>query len=418
MKSKKLVLWSLYDFANSIVFINFLVYFSQWLVIDGGLSDWWFNATFAISSILLFLSAPTLAAITDRKGHRKFFLNISTVALAMCYSIAALLAHAGSGIILIAIFFLLGQYFYQLSFVFYNPMIDEIADINHRARVSGIGQFANAIGQVVGLAIMLPLASSRLAPLLPSVAIFILLALPMMIFFPKNTSKNSKLELSDVSKEGRGSIKKFVAFFSLSLSAPLLLAFFFYNDALVTVTNNYSIYMQRVFDISDSKKSIILMVILLMNAIGAIISGWLGDRLGIFRTLKFTLIGWIIALPIIAIAPNVGIFIAITALMGILIGSMWATSRAYMSTLLTSGEMGYGFSFYTLLERFATFAGPLTWGGIIALLGTESSSYRIAMASMSAFVVIGLLLILLWKRKPVYQTPANGNSTPLDPEVL
>ena len=71
----------------------------------------------------------------------------------------------------IAIAFLLGQYFYQLSFVFYNPLIEELSEKKYRGRVSGFGQFSNAIGQVVGLAIMLPFADDRLMPLLPSVGI-------------------------------------------------------------------------------------------------------------------------------------------------------------------------------------------------------------------------------------------------------
>ncbi len=182
----------MYDFANSIVFINFLLYFSQWLVLDGGLSDFWYNATFAISTVILFFSAPVLAAYTDKFGNRKFFLNIATFGTAIFYVLAAFSAMQGYHIFLIALFFLLGQYFYQLSFVFYNPLIEELCETSHRGRVSGIGQFSNALGQVVGLAIMLPLAGSRLAPLLPpSVAIFILLALPMMIFYKEKPKKTN-----------------------------------------------------------------------------------------------------------------------------------------------------------------------------------------------------------------------------------
>src|SRR4051812_36191553 len=75
MNKKQLLLWSLYDFANSIVFINFLLYFSQWLVIDGGRSDFWYNAIFAITTLILLVTGPSLAALTDKYGGRKFFLN-------------------------------------------------------------------------------------------------------------------------------------------------------------------------------------------------------------------------------------------------------------------------------------------------------------------------------------------------------
>src|SRR5260370_8396317 len=88
MNKKNLFLWSLYDFANSIVFINFLLYFSQWLVIDGGLSDFWYNATFPISTVLLFITAPSLAAYNDKHGGRKLSLNVSTVCTASFYVVA------------------------------------------------------------------------------------------------------------------------------------------------------------------------------------------------------------------------------------------------------------------------------------------------------------------------------------------
>ena len=158
--------------------------------------------------------------------------------------------------------------------------------------------------------------------------------------------------------------------------------------------------MQRVLGVPDSTKSILLISIVVMNGIGAILAGWIGDKIGIRRTLQFTLIGWAVALPIIAYTDSLKVLSAMTICMGRFIGAMWATSRAYMSTLLATEEMGYGFSFYTLLERFASFVGPLTWGGIIALLGTNATSYRIAMASMTVFVAAGLILLSLWRREP------------------
>ena len=396
MNRKKLFLWSLYDFANSIVFINFLLYFSQWLVIDGGLSDFWYNATFAISTVLLFLSAPVLAARTDVSGGRKFYLNISTIGTAVSYGLAAVLAYKGAHIFLIATFFLLGQYFYQLCFVFYNPMIQEIADLPHRTRASGIGQFSNALGQVVGLLVMLPLSKSRLAPLLPSVGLFFILALPMMIFYTEDRAGAGNEERA---ARSTNPLSLFLRIFA-SAAAPLLIAFFFYNDALITVTNNYSIYMERVFAVPDSTKSILLLLIVVMNGIGAIVCGWLGDRIGPLTTLKLVLIGWLVTLPIIAYTDSLRLFAAMTVCIGVFIGGMWATSRAYMSMLLPADEMAYGFSYYTLLERFSSLIGPLTWGGIISVFGTDSSSYRIAMCAMAIFIVTGLLILSLWKRRP------------------
>jgi len=144
MDKKKLFLWSLYDFANSIVYINFILYFAQWIVIDAGLSDFSYNIIFAITSILLLFTAPILASRTDLRGGAKWWLNASTFGTFLFYMLSTVFAWMNINVYLVAFMFLIGQYFYQLSFVFYNPMLDDIADESHKSRVSGIGNFASA----------------------------------------------------------------------------------------------------------------------------------------------------------------------------------------------------------------------------------------------------------------------------------
>jgi UMF1 family MFS transporter len=399
MNKKKLFLWSLYDFANSFVFINFLLYFSQWLVIDGGLHDFWYNALFAIAACILLLSAPILASYTDKRGGRKYFLNVSTVGTFVGYGAAALLAYfAPDQLFFIAIFFLLGQYSYQLSFTFYQPMIEEVADEKHRSRASGIGQFCNALGQILGIVVALPFLSSRLLPLFPSLVIFLVLALPMMVLFKESRSPGSNSNTTNIRNEIKHFGKKMKTFFSLSVATPMLVAFFFFNDALVTVSNNHAIFLERVFQLPDSSKSFILLGVLVMSAIGSIVMGWIGDKIGLLKALKIILLSWIILLPLLAVSPTVLMVSVFAVILGFFMGGIWSVSRAYMSLLLRKEEMAYGFSFYTIAERFSSFVGPLAWGGIILVSGTNPLSYRIAIFAMSIFVVVGLLVLNNWKR--------------------
>jgi len=403
MNKKNLFLWSLYDFANSIIYVNFLLYFAQWLVIDGGLSDFWYNAIFAIATIVLLFSAPMLAAQTDRNGGKKFFLNLSTVGTFIAYGLAVWLAYGGvQNVIWVATLFLLGQYFYQLAFVFYNPMLAEIADEKHRARASGIGQFANASGQVLGIAATLSLAGTRLGPLFPALAGFFILALPMMIFYKESRTPSTPLRFSELKNDTTSYVKRFHGFFAFSVATPMLIAFFLFNDALLTLSNNYSIILERVFATPDTTKSLLLMGILVMSAIGGIVFGWIADRLGSLTTLKIILGGWVIALPLLAIAPTFTIFAILTVPVGLLIGSLFAVCRAYLSMLLPKEDMAYGFSFYTLAERFATFVGPLTWGTVVALGDASDLSYRIAIIAMAMFVLAGLFVLLRFRRSTIH----------------
>jgi len=400
MNKKKLFQWSLYDFANSLIFINFLLYFSQWMVIDGGLSDFWYNAIFAIASILLFFSAPTLASFTDKYGGRKYLLNFATIGTFLGYGFATIFAYLGTQyIFVIAFLFLLGQYFYQLSFVFYNTLIEDVSDVEHRARASGIGQFSNSLGQVSGLLIALPLSATRLQPLFPSLILFILLSLPMMIYFVDSKPKSNKLNIKVLREGEKEYIKKMVTFFSISVAVPLLISFFFFNDALITISNNYPIYMERVFGVSDNIKNYLLLSILLMSAFGGIVFGWVADKFGDLKTLRFILACWVILIPLLALAKGLVALSILSALTGFLMGPIWTVSRSYLSKVLDRDELTYGFTFYTLSERFATLFGPLVWGGIIATLGIQSINYRIALMSMVLFVIIGLLILYRWKRE-------------------
>lgn len=398
MDKKKLFLWSLYDFANSIVYINFILYFAQWIVVDAGLSDFSYNAIFAITSVILLFSAPVLASRTDLHGGAKWWLNVATIATFSFYMLSAIFAWMNVNVLLIALLFLVGQYFYQLSFVFYNPMLDDIADESHKSRVSGIGNFASSVGFVVGILITLPFSDSRIIPLLISTPIFFLLALPMMIFYeePKHADKSDSLEKPQ--NINITSLKKMISFFILSAATPMLVAFFFFNDALLTVSNNYSIFLERVFQTPDKIKSILLLAILVTSAVGSVIAGWLGDKIGALKTLKLIMISWVILLPLMAVAPNFMTIAILTPIMGLFIGSAWTVTRAHLIEILPENDKRYGFSFYTIAERFATLVGPITWGGIIGIMGVQGLSYRIAVGVMTLFIIIGLIILHYWKR--------------------
>ncbi len=391
MQKKNLFLWSLYDFANSIVYIAFLLYFAQWLVVDAGLPDFWYNALFAIATLMLLFSAPLLAARVDKQGGGKFWLTLATLGTAAFYALAVLTAYQGTPYVwAAALLFLLGQYCYQLSFVFYTPMLVQIAPEGKRARASGIGQFANALGQIAGVVIALPFASTHLGPMLPAVGIFLVLALPMLLFYKESPA-------APTTTPHEPYFKKLSAFIFTSAAASFVVAYFFFNDAVITLSNNYAIVLQRMFEVPDTTKSLLLLAILISSAVGGVIAGWVADKTSVYKTLIALILGWVVMLPILASAQTFVIFSGYTVIIGLLIGSSYSTSRVYLTQLLRPEEMTYGFSLFTLFERFASFVGPLAWGSTIALVGNSSDGYRAAILSMTALMIIGLFILLKFK---------------------
>ena len=66
LQRKSVVLWCLYDFATSIAVMVFIVYFSQWLVVENHVADIWYNFIFVGASLLLAVTVPLAAIRADR----------------------------------------------------------------------------------------------------------------------------------------------------------------------------------------------------------------------------------------------------------------------------------------------------------------------------------------------------------------
>lgn len=405
MNKKNVFLWTLYDFANSIAIIVFFLYFSQWLVVENKVADIWFNLLFVGSTLLLLLTGPIFASIADKIGVRMPFLKVVTTFMFLALLATSFLANFIQInqfiLILTALSFLLANYFYQFSFTFYNAFIHEIAPLKLRGFISGIGQSANWSGQVVGLLITLPLATGaiylvgnagRSQTFLPATLLFFLLALPMLLFF-KEQSKPKRVSINLV-QEYKNSIKDFITLCKAPGMGRFLLGYFFFNDAMLTASNNFPIYLEQVFKISDKTKSALLVGILLTSAFGAFISGWLSDKIGLKKSLLGILIGWVIIFPLLAILTNFTNFTIVAVLMGFLFGATWTVTRAVMSYLSPPERLNHAFSYYTLAERFSTFVGPITWGLItLLLLHIGSLRYRIALMAMALFILMGLLIV-------------------------
>jgi len=403
MNKKNIFLWTLYDFANSIVMIVFFLYFSQWLVVDEGVSDFWYNMIFTGVSALLIITAPILGSVSDKNDNPQKYLNRITIFTFVFFLFTSLVAlFFSKSLWLAVVFFFFATYFYQFSFVFYNALLAYIAPKEKWGQVSGLGQAGNWLGQVAGLLITLPFASGawylageagRAQTFLPATLIFFLLALPMLLYFKLQSSDKSKIEINfkEEYKNTWANLKDLLKYPSVGM---FLLAFFFFNDAIITAANNFPIYIENVFSVSDKIKSFLLMGILITSAIGAFITGFLSDKIGLKKSLMCILGSWVVIFPVIAMTYNFTVFCVMTCLMGFFYGATWAVSRAAMTALCPKDKLSFGFSFYTLAERVSTFVGPLTWGALTSVLVSSGPTrYRWSVMAMGVFVVIGIFLL-------------------------
>ena len=406
MQTKRNVfLWTMYDFANSIVSITFFLYFAQWLVVEQGVSDFAFNLTFTISAILLLVTVPLTGSLLDKSLRRISGLRWTTVLTALFYGICALFAISSMEKAAL-VFFTLGLYSYLLSFTFYTPLINDISSEQKRGRISGYGIGANYLGQIVGLLIALPFStgslslfgtSARAETLLPAVVIFFVLSLPMLILF--HEPRKAAIQ-SSIKQHARSVFAETRFLISSSSVALFILAYFLFNDAILTAANNFPIFLEQVWHVSDSVKTYMLLGILVTSAIGGIISGFIADRFGQKRTLVFVLSGYLVIFPLLALLTNFTLMIVVATLFGLWYGATWAVSRSLMGDIAPRGRHNLAFAYFSLAERASSLLGPLVWGGIVTgLVSWGSIRYRIAVVVITAFIILGLIVLVKVKEK-------------------
>ena len=400
---RNILLWSLYDFANSIVMIVFLFYFSQWLVVDGGRPDWWYNATLIVASLLFVVTAPIAGQRLDRSGGKLAGVRATSAILFLFFSLTAIVTlFFPSQHLLATVLYTIAMYVYLMSFVYYTPMINDLTDGKNRGWISGLGMGANYAGQVFGLLATLPFAtgavtlfgaSGRAQAFVPALVLFAVAALPMLWLYRDSSARKDavRLRLADECAEVGRTVKTILSNRNLSL---LLVAYFLFGDALLTFSNNFPIYLEKVFAAPDATKTYLTAGILLVSIAGSLVFGKISDRIGTKKALLVILAFWVAFFPVLAFAPSLGVASAACLVAGFFFGPAWVVSRSMASEFIPREAEGSSFSFYTLMERFATFVGPISWSVVLAATaGSGNAGYSYALMAMGALVLLGLLVV-------------------------
>src|SRR3989344_866092 len=396
-------LWALYDFANSIILIVFLFYFSQWLVVDSHKPDWWFNATLIVSSLLFIVTAPIIGQRLDTTRRKLSGLRRATTLMFIAYAATSVVVlFAPTHVLLAVVLFTAALYFFVISFIFYTPMINDISDDTNRGYVSGLGQGFNYAGQVIGLLVTLPFATGALylfgsagrpQTLLPATILFGLFALPMMLWFTEKETP-SLVEKIRVRDEYANIFRTIGHIASNRNLVFLLLGYFLFSDALLTFANNFPLFLENVHGASDAVKTYLTTGILTLSAIGSILFGKVSDKKGSKRTLLWLIICWSILFPIIAFAPSFKLVIIACLVAGLLFGAMWGISRSMVAEITHRSVEASSFSFYILAERFATLVGPITWSVVLASTSSLGKiSYSYAILSMGVLVFLSFFFV-------------------------
>jgi MFS transporter, UMF1 family len=392
--------WCAYDFANSAfptVITTFVIatYFTTAVAASPveGQAQWaWMQA---LAGLCIGLASPLLGAIADAGGRRRALLG--TFMLGMAAATAALWfvrPDPGYALLALACVFAATVCF-ELSVVFYNAMLPDVARPGMIGRLSGTGFAAGYAGGLLCLAVCLVLLVQpnpslfgldraeaehvRAAALL--VAVWVLaFGWPVLFAAP---DPRARAPMAEAVRRALSTIIEMLRRLPREpVLARFLLARLFYTDGLNTLFAFGAIYAAGTFGMGVEE---ILLFGILLNVtagIGAFAGGRIEDRLGSRRTVIISLAAVICIGGAILLAEDKQVFWMLGALIGVFFGPAQSASRSLMARLAPPAEMAAWFGLFALSGRITGFLGP-------ALLATATTVFASQAAGMA--VVVGLL---------------------------
>ncbi|MEK7229851.1 MAG: MFS transporter, partial [Candidatus Binatota bacterium] len=151
-----------------------------------------------------------------------------------------------------------------------------------------------------------------------------------------------------------------------------------------------SIYAQDTLGFTTAELVYLYLALQTVGVGGAVGFGLLSDRIGPRTTLVFILILWSLVGLGAALAYSKAIFWVVAMAGALCLASVQAVSRSMIALMVEREQQAEIFGFYGISGKLSSAFGPLLFG-LISLL---SGSQRVAMLSVGLLFLAGLFLLL------------------------
>jgi UMF1 family MFS transporter len=402
-QKSKVFSWLLFDFANtsfSVMMVTFAfpLFFKNVICKGEPSGDALWGFSISLSMLLVAVISPVLGAAADYSGKRKRFLLFFTVASVIA---TALLSFSGPGMAVAAVtLFIIANMGFEGGLVFYDAYLKELASPKSIGRVSGYGFAMGYLGALSILLLVQPLLSKGIVlknlqnvqmSFLVAAIFFALFAAPLF-FVLRDEKKEERPAISFAGlvssvREVKYTVQHIMNYPDL---VRFLLAYFFYNDAILTVIAFSSIYAQNTLGFTTGELIQFFMLVQTTAIAGSVIFGFVTDKIGPKKTIVLTLMIWFVVIFAAIFADSKELFFYTGMLAGMSMGSSQAASRSMMALLTPQEHVTEFFGFYDgTFGKASAVVGPLVFG----LVSAQAGSQKAALASLLLFFTLGLVLM-------------------------
>ena len=405
--------WVLYDVATHgyglmIPAVGFAIYFTSFIAVAHPLADGLWSLAVAMPLIAAGLISPWLGAVADSHGHRRTWLAVATIA---CGLATALMVTLEQGDIALGIaLFAVAQLASLLAGALYNSYLPQISTPENSARISGIGWGLSYLGGIACFLLCLPFVRGGIVPgneshfgqaFLVTAAFLLVVGLAAISRFPRelgvDRTPQTKGPVAQAPLGGNThgvrpyrQIWATICDWRNEREIPkFLLAYYLLNDAMVTVIFFAAIFFKTTFGLSVQQVLMYSLAFQLIAIPATMFFGWLGDHWSQRGALNVTLMIWAVVLALMGWADGENAPLAIAIMLGLVLGSTQSLCRSLFARMIPADRAAEYFGFHALAGRASSALGPLLFGAVSALAGSQ----RMAMVSLGVFLVAGGILI-------------------------
>jgi UMF1 family MFS transporter len=405
--------WATYDFAVNVFAMNMITtYFALWVIRDHGASDLTYGLAKGLSMAIVALVSPLLGSLSDRAGTRRPFLAACVALYVIASIVLAFTSQLWVGLVL----FGLANIGLQLSTVFYNALLPGISTPETMGRISGYGKVLSYVGSLVAVLVGMAFATGKLlgvplplsaggsqAVFIPTAILALVASLPILLAkFPETPREAGAAPVQHASW-GR-IIHDLKDTQKLPGVGLFLLASFFFFDTINTLRDFMSIYLVKVVGLSETGGSLqtFLLVVVLCSLVGAMIWGFVTDKLGPKRALVGVLALLTVAFGSLMFISSKALVLGLIGPMaGVAFGGVLVTTRPLLARLVPQDRLGEFFGLFILTNDFGAIVGPITWGLTVEAFKSQGLvAYQVAVGVQLVFLLIGLALVLKLKVPP------------------